>query len=69
MLLPNEDLARAMADRTRLEAERRSRDRGFRGDVSTARRAAHRTGPTRSGADPGCGPCPSTERAHGVVGS
>jgi hypothetical protein len=70
MLPQNDDLIRAMAHRTRSDAERSARDRGFRDDArEAAASAARRSEPSRRGPGPDCRPCPPTasERAQGLA--
>lgn len=69
-MLPNhEELVRAMAHQTSIQADRAARDRGFRRALADQARttdeaaAASRTEPDRRPCPP---PCP--ERARGVAG-
>jgi hypothetical protein len=70
MLPHNDDLVRAMADRTTRDAERAARDRGFRHDIRESVRVAARPNGSQRHAEPDCRPCPPTtsERAPGLIG-
>lgn len=70
MLPNNDDLVRAMSDRTTRDAERAARDRGFRHDIRESVRAVVRPARTRRHPEPDCRPCPpsASEGARGLVG-
>jgi hypothetical protein len=70
MLPHNDELVRAMAERTTRDAERSARDRGYRYDIRESVRAVIRPARPQRQAEPDCRPCPPTvsDRASGLAG-